>query len=80
VHWRVQDGPAEWVGTEVSFTLTREDGQTIVLFAHRGWREAGAFMAHCSTKWASFLLSLRAFAETGRGQPAPDDLKISNWH
>ena len=37
-------------------------------------------MAHCSTKWATFLLSLRDLVETGQGQPSPDDLKISNWH
>ena len=37
-------------------------------------------MAHCSTKWATFLLSLRDLVETGKGKPAPADLKISNWH
>jgi hypothetical protein len=53
------------------------------MFGHRQWRDAGPggeFMAHCSTKWATFLLSLRELVETGRGQPAPDDVKISNWH
>lgn len=80
VRWRVQDGPAEWVGTEIEFTLQQQDGLTVVLFGHRHWREAGEFMAHCSTKWATFLLSLRSWVETGQGQPAPQDLKISNWH
>ena len=80
VRWQVQDGPAEWLGTDIEFELSQQDGQTIVLFGHRRWREAGEFMAHCSTKWATFLLSLRDLVETGRGQPAPADLKISNWH
>ncbi|WP_341888529.1 SRPBCC domain-containing protein [Variovorax sp. YR752] len=83
VRWRVLDGPAEWLGTEVEFTLSQQDGQTIVMFGHRHWRDAGPggeFMAHCSTKWATFLLSLRDLVETGQGQPAPHDLKISNWH
>ena len=83
VRWRVLDGPAEWLGTEVEFQLSQQDGQTIVMFGHRHWRDAGPggeFMAHCSTKWATFLLSLRDLVETGRGQPAPHDLKISNWH
>ena len=83
VHWRVEEGPAEWVGTEIEFALSQQDGQTIVMFGHRHWRDAGPggeFMAHCSTKWATFLLSLRDWVETGRGQPAPHDLKISNWH
>ena len=83
VHWRVADGPPEWVGTDVEFELSQQDGQTIVMFGHRQWRDAGPggeFMAHCSTKWATFLLSLRDLVEAGQGRPAPRDLKISNWH
>lgn len=80
VHWRVQDGPAEWVGTDIEFQLSQQDGQTIVMFGHRHWRDEGEFMAHCSTKWATFLLSLRELVETGQGKPAPHDMKISNWH
>jgi uncharacterized protein YndB with AHSA1/START domain len=80
VRWQVAEGPEEWIGTEVEFELSREDEHTIVMFGHRNWREPGPFMGHCSTKWATFLLSLRDLVETGRGRPAPDDLKISNWH
>ncbi len=80
VRWRVKDGPPEWVGTEIDFDLAQEDGFTIVRFGHRQWREDSEFMAHCSTKWATFLLSLRDLVETGQGRPAPQDLKISNWH
>jgi hypothetical protein len=50
------------------------------MFADRNWREEVEFTAHCSTKRATFLLSLRDFAERGQGQPAPNDLKIGNWH
>jgi uncharacterized protein YndB with AHSA1/START domain len=80
VRWRVTDGPPEWIGTEIEFLLSELDGFTIVHFGHRQWRDDSEFMAHCSTKWATFLLSLRDMVETGRGRPAPDDLKISNWH
>jgi uncharacterized protein YndB with AHSA1/START domain len=80
VRWAVVDGPPEWIGTTVEFELTQEDDFTIVMFTHEGWREPVAFMHHCSTKWATFLLSLKAFVETGSGSPAPDDLKVSNWH
>lgn len=80
VHWQVKDGPAEWVGTDIEFGLSQQDGQTIVLFGHRRWRDPGEFMAHCSTKWATFLLSLRDLVESGQGRPSPDDLQISNWH
>jgi len=80
VRWRVESGPAEWVGTDIEFLLSRQDEHTIVMFGHRQWREEVEFTSHCSTKWATFLLSLRDLVETGKGQPAPEDLKIGNWH
>jgi uncharacterized protein YndB with AHSA1/START domain len=80
VLWEVVDGPEEWLGTRVRFELTQEDGFTIVLFRHEGWREPVEFMYHCSTKWATFLMSLKKLVETGEGEPAPHDVRISNWH
>jgi uncharacterized protein YndB with AHSA1/START domain len=80
VLWEVVDGPQEWIGTNVRFELKEEDGYTIVLFSHRGWEEPVEFMYHCSTKWATFLMSLKRFVETGTGEPAPNDVRISNWH
>ncbi|MCF0091989.1 SRPBCC domain-containing protein [Micromonospora sp. MH99] len=80
VRWRVTDGPQEWVGTEIDWRLDRRGDYTIVLFSHEGWREPGEFMHHCGTKWATFLMSLKELVETGRGRPAPDDVRISDWH
>jgi uncharacterized protein YndB with AHSA1/START domain len=80
VLWEVVDGPAEWIGTTVSFELIQDGEWTIVLFAHAGWREPVEFMHHCSTKWALFLMSLKALVETGTGAPHPHDVQISNWH
>jgi uncharacterized protein YndB with AHSA1/START domain len=80
VVWRFTAGPEEWLGTDVTFALTQQGESTIVLFGHRNWREAVEFTAHCSMKWATFLLSLRQLVETGTGQPSPDDLKIDNWN
>jgi uncharacterized protein YndB with AHSA1/START domain len=80
VLWEVVDGPEEWIGTHIRWELTREDDFTIVLFRQEGWKEAGEFMHHCSTKWATFLMSLKQLVETGKGYPAPNDVQISNWH
>jgi uncharacterized protein YndB with AHSA1/START domain len=80
VLWKVVDGPEEWIGTQIRFELTQADGYTIVLFRHEGWQEPVEFMYHCSTKWATFLMSLKQLVETGKGDPAPHDVKISNWH
>lgn len=80
VKWSCVDGPDEWVGTEITFQLSEQDDQTIMLFGHRNWREATEFTYHCSMKWAVFLLSLREYVETGKGKPSPHDLKIDNWN
>ena len=80
VRWQVIDGPAEWIGTQITFELKQEESFTIVLFRHAGWAEPVEFMAHCTTKWATFLMSLKRLVETGTGEPAPDDVQISNWH
>jgi uncharacterized protein YndB with AHSA1/START domain len=80
VLWEVVDGPPEWVGTTVRFDLKQDGDYAIVLFAHEGWREPVEFMYHCSTKWATFLVSLKQLVETGTGAPEPHDLQISNWH
>jgi uncharacterized protein YndB with AHSA1/START domain len=80
VLWQVIEGPAEWIGTKVSFELKQEGDYSIVLFKHLGWKEPGEFMHHCSTKWAQFLMSLKELVETGKGVPNPRDVQISNWH
>jgi uncharacterized protein YndB with AHSA1/START domain len=80
VRWQCIEGPDDWVGTDITFQLSQQDNQTIVLFGHRNWREAVEFTSHCSMKWAVFLLSLREYVETGKGKPQPHDLKIDNWN
>jgi uncharacterized protein YndB with AHSA1/START domain len=78
--WEVVDGPEEWVGTRIHWDLRSEDEWTIVNFKHEGWREPVDFMHHCSTKWATFLLSLKELVETGTGRPDPRDVKVTNWN
>lgn len=80
VSWRVVNGPEEWVGTTIDWSLSQSGDYTIVLFRHQGWREPVEFMHHCGTKWATFLLSLKSLLETGTGAPAPRDQEISDWH
>ena len=79
VLWQVVDGPPEWIGTEVEFRLRQDGGYTIVGFEHRGWREPVEFMSHCSTKWATFLMSMKQLVETGTGAPYPREVRVSNW-
>jgi len=77
VRWRhVGDMPEGWVGTEILFELRPDEKQTIVNFGHYNWQKADEFLAHCSTKWGIFMMSLKASIEKGRGQPYPDDVHI----
>ncbi len=79
VLWQVVAGPAEWIGTTVSFDLKQQGDWTIVLFKHQGWKEPVEFMHHCSTKWGVFLLSFKSLLETGKGAPHPADIKLDIW-
>lgn len=78
VEWHCIDGPDDWVGSDIAFTLDRLDDETIVNFRH-DVREPTEFIAHCSTKWAYFLLGLKASFEGGKATPFPHDAKISSW-
>jgi uncharacterized protein YndB with AHSA1/START domain len=79
VRWRpTEGGMDDWFGTEISFTLTPKEGQTMVRFRHSGWKDDSEFFCHCSMKWATFLLSLKDLLETGKGHPAPGDVKIEH--
>lgn len=80
VQWKFVSGPNEWIDTKVTFNLVQEENYTIVLFQHSDWREEVEFMSHCSMKWATFLISLKEFVETGKGKPSPNDFKIDNWN
>lgn len=80
VAWRVVGGPEEWVGTTIEWDLRQDGDWTILLFAHRGWRQPVEFMHHCSTKWATFLQSLKALVEGGDAAPSPRDVKIDDWN
>ena len=79
VLWEVVDGPEEWVGTHIDWRLDQNDDYTTVLFQHQGWKEPVDFMHHCSTKWATYLMSLKELLETGHGRPSPDDVRITDW-
>jgi uncharacterized protein YndB with AHSA1/START domain len=79
VAWLVVEGPEEWIGTTVTFTLERDaaSDETVIVFTHDGWREVVPFLHHCSTKWGIYLMSLRAVLDGRDGQPWPDDVKAS---
>ena len=48
VIWRCVHGPDEWIDTTLEFELEATPGETVVRFAHAGWREPVEFMGHCT--------------------------------
>ncbi len=54
------NGPGQRIDTRVYFDIMQEDGETILLFKHCGWREEEEieFMHH-GTSWATCLIVLR---------------------
>ena len=79
VAWHCVQGPDEWVGTRLAYALSTDGVETALLFTHADWREPLEFMHHCSTKWAYYLLGLKAGLEGGAATPYPEDMKISSW-
>jgi len=77
VEWKVIDGPQEWVGTTINWQLRQDGEHTIVMFKHQDWKEPVEFMHHCSTKWATYLMSLKSLVETGEGAPSPRDVHVA---
>ena len=79
IAWRGIGGPEEWIDTTFTFALSHEDGETVLQFTNAGWREAVPFIGHCSTKWATFFIGLKALLEGGRSNSYPDEIIISSW-
>jgi uncharacterized protein YndB with AHSA1/START domain len=79
IEWRCLEGPDEWLVTTFTFELTRQGDETVLLFTHGGWSESVPFQAHCSTKWAFFLLGMKSLLEGGEATPFPGELQISSW-
>ena len=68
--------PTAWMGSKINFELEEQEIQTILLFSHYDWKKSDDFLAHCSTKWAIFMMSIKACIENGVGNPCPDDQQI----
>lgn len=76
VAWQCTQADPDWVGTRITFDLTEAKGGTKLIFGHRAWKETNPHFAHCSMKWATFLMSLREVVEKGAGRPFPHDYQI----
>ncbi len=78
VRWKVIGGDGkEWGDKEVRFQLSTKRGKTFVNFTHSGWKTKTGALAHCSTKWGVFMVSLKDLLENSAGKPFPKDTQVS---
>ena len=71
VHWDCLEGPGAAAGTSVTYILRGENnGQTVIECDHDGWPENHEALATCNTLWGVLMDRLKAFAESGKPNPA----------
>jgi hypothetical protein len=59
----------EWIGTKITFDITRKGDQTEIRFSHVGLADHECFNV-CSKAWAYYISgSLRTLITSGTGQP-----------
>jgi uncharacterized protein YndB with AHSA1/START domain len=70
----------EWMGTEIRFELTAQDGATEVSFTHDGLVPTYECFDICQNAWTFYIQdSLRTLAATGEGKPSdPDTLSLGD--
>jgi uncharacterized protein YndB with AHSA1/START domain len=69
VCWDCVGGDREWIGTNLRFDLTENNGKTELMFTHENWAAETLFFGNCSFHWAGYMKSLRDHCEKGKGIP-----------
>ena len=69
VDWKALAGAPDWPGTRITWELSPADNGTKILFGHRDYASTGGSFASVNYNWAWYLTSLKAYLETGQGNP-----------
>lgn len=59
----------EWIDTRIIWEITENDTDTTLLLTHLGLTPEIECYSICESGWNSFTNSLKAFLETGKGNP-----------
>ncbi len=73
VEWKALSAGPAWTGTTITFDVRPQGKDTVLAFAHRGFKEANDEYARPTTRWGYYLISLKQYLETGKGTPDPED-------
>jgi uncharacterized protein YndB with AHSA1/START domain len=77
VAWKItSSGQPAFADTTVSFDLRADGHDTLLAFAHRGFKQADDGYAGATTRWGYYLVSLKQYLEAGKGSPNPDDVDV----
>jgi len=69
VSWICTQADPEWSGTRIRFILLPDSNSTRLKFSHANWKESTDFFGHCNFQWGRYLVSLKHYCETGKGNP-----------
>lgn len=72
VVWDVEGGPPDWDNTQISWTISEHDGQTMLDFAHRGLDVDEGRLGSINYNWGWYVISLKFYLEKGEGMPHTD--------
>jgi hypothetical protein len=68
-HLNFTEDPAEWIGTDITFEISRREDHTEVRFAHVGLVPEFECFDNCSAAWSSLVNgNLRRLITTGEGR------------
>lgn len=76
IHLKCLEGPGPWPDSELMFNLTQTADQVFLSLTHQNNLASDDDFLYFNTKWVCYLLSLKNWVETGKGQPYPNDVKI----
>jgi len=62
--------------TTIAFDLRANGDDTMLAFAHRGFKRADDGFAGATTRWGFYLVSLKRYLEGGQGSPNPVDADL----
>jgi uncharacterized protein YndB with AHSA1/START domain len=70
IQWSPQEGVPDWKGTRITWDMSPGDnGGTKLLFGQRDFASPDGSYAMSNFNWAWYLISLKAYIETGTGKP-----------